>query len=29
MTINDKQTTTQIYYRPLRKWIEVTLDANQ
>ncbi len=24
MENNDKQTTPQIYYRPLRKWIEVT-----
>ena len=29
MTINDKQTTTQIYYRPLRKWIEVTPEEKQ
>jgi len=29
MTINDKQTTSQIYYRPLRKWIEVTPEEKQ
>ena len=29
MTINDNQPTPQIYYRPLRKWIEVTLEEKQ
>ena len=29
MTSHDNQTTPQIYYRPLRKWIEVTLEEKQ
>ena len=29
MTNRDNQTTPQIYYRPLRKWIEVTLEEKQ
>ena len=29
MTNNDNQTTPQIYYRPLRKWIEVTREEKQ
>ena len=29
MTNHDNQTTPQIYYRPLRKWIEVTLEEKQ
>lgn len=29
MTSNDNQTTPQIYYRPLHKWIEVTLEKNK
>lgn len=29
MTSNDNQTTPQIYYRPLRKWIEVTREEKQ
>ena len=29
MTSNDNQTTPQIYYRPLRKWIEVTPEEKQ
>lgn len=29
MTNQDNQTTPQIYYRPLRKWIEVTLEEKQ
>ena len=29
MTNNDNQTTPQIYYRPLRKWIEVTPEEKQ
>ena len=29
MTNNDNQTTPQIYYRPLRKWIEVSQEEKQ
>lgn len=29
MTNHDNQTAPQIYYRPLRKWIEVTLEEKQ
>lgn len=29
MKNNDNQTTPQIYYRPLRKWIEVTPEEKQ
>lgn len=29
MQINDNQTAPQIYYRPLRKWIEVTSEEKQ
>ena len=29
MQKNDNQTTPQIYYRPLHKWIEVTLEEKQ
>ena len=29
MTNHDNQTVPQIYYRPLRKWIEVTLEEKQ
>ena len=29
MQTNDNQTTPQIYYRPLRKWIEVTPEEKQ
>ena len=29
MTSNDNQTAPQIYYRPLRKWVEVTLEEKQ
>ena len=29
MKTNDNQTTPQIYYRPLHKWIEVTLEEKQ
>lgn len=29
MSNNDKQITPQIYYRPLRKWIEVTPEEKQ
>ena len=29
MTSNDNQTAPQIYYRPLRKWIEVTPEEKQ
>ncbi len=29
MTINDNQNTPRIYYRPLRKWIEVTPEEKQ
>ena len=29
MTNHDNQTTPQIYYRPLRKWLEVTLEEKQ
>lgn len=29
MTINDNQNTAKIYYRPLRKWIEVTQEEKQ
>lgn len=29
MTSSDNQTTPQIYYRPLRKWIEVTPEEKQ
>lgn len=29
MTNHDNQTTPQIYYRPLHKWIEVTLEEKQ
>ena len=29
MTKTDNQSTPQIYYRPLRKWIEVTLEEKQ
>ena len=29
MTNHDSQTIPQIYYRPLRKWIEVTLEEKQ
>lgn len=29
MTNHDNQTTPQIYYRPLRKWIEVSLEEKQ
>lgn len=29
MPNNDNQTTPQIYYRPLRKWIEVSLEEKQ
>ena len=29
MTNDDNQTTPQIYYRPLRKWIEVTPEEKQ
>ena len=29
MPIYDNQTTSQIYYRPLRKWIEVTQEEKQ
>ena len=29
MTSNDNQTTPQIYYRPLQKWIEVTLEEKR
>ena len=29
MTNHDNQTTPQIYYRPLRKWLEVTPEEKQ